>query len=241
MENREKLVSEKVRSGEYYSDALNWYNSKFVRPKTDFVHISILAGLCVFLFFVSLVTFSSIFPITSSEPFIVSESLDLDESISISEIGIDDKNPTTGVLSFLLKEYVKSREEYIEDSSSRNFLFVSGLSSEKIFDEVLEERDPNNPNNPALLYGKQATIEIDVQKAVLPIFPKSGMQLDFEKEYKAKVNYRSSLIFVSGDIESKKMQADITFKYKEILVDQENHEIKQLPELVVTGYKTKQL
>lgn len=241
MEEYKNIVNEKIKSGEYFSEALSWYNSRFVRPKTDLIHMSLMAAICIFLFIVSVITFATIFPITKKESFIVSRALNASESIKISALNTNVKNPTLGVLTFLIREYVTSREEYLEERINRNFRFVTELSDENVFDLYMNETDISNPNNPILLYGNQAKIDVKITKLIMPKLPEPSTQIDFDKEYKAKVLFTSNLKFLDGDSESRKMQADVTFKYKEISVNQKTHVIKQLPELIVTGYKTRQL
>ena len=241
MDDHQQLTNEKVKSGEYYKDALEWYNSRFVRPKTELVHSLIIAATCLFLFFVTLLTFLSIFPLETKEKLILSAELQGNEIVTTKSLDFDKKNPTIGIIHYTLREYVKSREEYIEERINRNFRYVTEVSDENVFDEYIQQTDLSNPNNPILLYGKQAKIEVEVARVQLPKLPPLEKQVDPNKEYKAKIRYILNLLFLDNDGESRKMQADITFKYKELKIDQETHEIKQLPEIIITGYKTRQL
>jgi hypothetical protein len=55
------------------------------------------------------------------------------------------------------------------------------------------------------------------------------------------ITYSHVVVFDDGTQQATVRQADISFQYKEIIVDQKNNDVTQKPELVVTSYKTKAL
>lgn len=241
MKKEEEIIAEMLASGEYYQEGLKWYNSRYIRPKTQLVHMSIFAFIALGFFLITLVTFSRIFPLTDHVGFTIERNFDKKEVLRIKSIGNAEKNATLGVLNFYISEYVKSREEFIEDNINRNFKFVTEISNDAVFDEFMYETDISNPENPIYTLGRQVQRKIKVLGLKLPPLPIEGMQINSDIIYNAQVKYLETLVYLDGTEEFNERLANVSFKYKEIIVDQQTHDIKQLPEVVITDYKTREL
>ncbi|PIR31944.1 MAG: hypothetical protein COV36_06130 [Alphaproteobacteria bacterium CG11_big_fil_rev_8_21_14_0_20_44_7] len=242
MDEEKKIVAEMIESGTYYDEALSWYNSIHVRPRTQIAQLIILLLLSLTFLGIAGIAFFKIFPIDKEVGFVIERPYSPEEDISIKELSKHGGAATEGVVKYYLTEYIKSREEYNDERLDRNFRFVTDLSDDKVFEQFLTESDMRqNPNHPVLLYGKNARKKIFIDKVNLIDLPKEGTQIDTNKEYRAIINYSVSLIFIDNTQQITSHQADISFKYKEIIVDQNTHEIKQLPELIITDYKTKEI
>lgn len=242
MQDEREKVSELIKSGKYYDEALKWYNSRYTTPKSQLVTMSIFAMVAVFAFFVSVTTTISIFPLTDEESYYVERELKFTEAMKVSRIGKDGENATISYLKFMLGEYVKSREEYNPANINRNFNFIIELSDEKIFMDYLAIADQNkNPNHPVWQYGSRAIKEIFVTKISLTDIDPKLKNYQEDAEYTAKVSFVSSLLFSDNLEQKEKSEATVKFRFSPIDIDQETNEIKQLPKLLVTDYKTNKL
>jgi type IV secretory pathway component VirB8 len=211
-------------------------------PKSQLVSMSIFAAVVFFAFIISTITTISIFPLTKEQSFMVHRELDFDEGMTVKRIGKDDENATISYLKYLLGEYVQAREEYNPANIERNFNFVIELSDDKIFMDYLAVADQNkNPNHPVWQYGSRAIKEIFVTKTELAGIEPKLENYNQDTEYTAKINFISSLLFIDNLEQQEKMQADVKFKFEPIIIDQKTSEIKQLPKLVITDYKTMKL
>ena len=85
-DEREKAV-ELLKNGKYYDEALKWYNSRYITPKSQLVIMTVFAFVALLAFFISVATTISIFPLSSRESFLIERELKFNEGIVISEIG----------------------------------------------------------------------------------------------------------------------------------------------------------
>lgn len=242
MQDEREKATELLKSGEYYSEALKWYNSRYITPKSQLTAMSVFAILAIFCFFVSIVATVGIFPLSDEQSFFVNRPLEFDEGIVINEIGDKTQDPSISYLKYMLSNYVSSREEYNPANIERNFNFVIELSSDAIFLDYLTIADQNqNPNHPVWQYGSQAIREIFISRASIVDLQPQLENYNKDTEYTAKVTFVSSLLFVDNLQTQEKHEADIKFTFNPIILDQESGEIKQLPNMVVTDYKTRKL
>jgi type IV secretion system protein VirB8 len=242
MNDEREKATELLKSGKYYHEAMKWYNFRYIMPKTQVACMAVCAIIALAFFMVSLISTINIFPLSYSQTFDVNRQISMTEGMTVRPIGDKKEDPSFAYLKYMLNQYVKAREEYNPSKVDRNFNFVIELSDEIIFMDYLALSDKTqNPNHPVWQYGSQAIKEIFVTKTSLIDIDPKLKNFDPNKQHKATINFVSSLLFVDNLQTQEKNQANITFKLQPIILDQVTNEIKQLPKLVVTDYKTKRL
>jgi type IV secretory pathway component VirB8 len=242
MQDEREKVTELLKSGKYYDEAIKWYNSRYVMAKTQVASMALCALIALTFFIVSFVSTVSIFPLSYSETFDVNRQVALTEGMTVRPIGDRREDPSVAYLKYMLKQYVRSREEYNPSKTDRNFNFVIDLSSDSIFVDYLALADKTqNPNHPVWQYGSQAIKEIFVNDINLIDLDPKLKNFDPNKQYKANIKFVSSLLFVDNLQTQEKYEAEVTFKFDPIILNQQTNEIKQLPKLLITDYKTKKL
>jgi len=240
-DEREKVV-ELIKTGKYYDEALKWYNSRYIMPKTQLATVAIFGAIAIFLFFVSLITTIGIFPLQHEETFSIDRELKINEGMIVKDIGEKKENASYAYLKYMLAEYVKSREEYYPNRSERDYKFVIEISSDPVFIDYMTLADKNtNPNHPVWLYGTQAIREIFPSKTDISELMPDLKNYVADKEYIANISFVSSLLFIDNLQTQEKFEATVKFKFEPIAIDQKTAEIKQLPKLTITDYKTKKL
>lgn len=242
MEDEREKATELLKSGRYYDEAMKWYKSRYIFPKTQIAYLLILASASVVFTLVSISGTLSIFPLKDRSEIIVKRPLRPNERMAVKPIGNPREEASIGYLKFMLKEYVIAREEYNPKKLDRDFSFVVETSSDEIFTEYLAIADQNqNPNHPVWQYGTQVIKDISVTKIEIPELDSQLETYVADKEYTAIVSYTSALVFADNLEQKQKMQSELKFKFRKITVDQNTNSIKELPKLQITSYKTKQL
>ena len=240
MASEQEIIARKIESGEYYSEAMQWFHEKFTRPRTEFSYFFIICVLAVIALLIGIAAFSRIFPLSPGENFVMGRALGPRENLRISSISKAGDTANDSLMKFMLSEYVQAREEYIEDKLSRNFRIIKKFSGSDVLDQYLDDTAVTNPQNPVILYGKQAVINISIDRVQL--LDALGKPAHDANVKRAIVNYTTILTFVSDNHqETAQRQADITFQYKQIAVNQETGAISQKPEMSITSYKTNPL
>jgi type IV secretory pathway component VirB8 len=147
---------------------------------------------------------------------------------------------TSAYIKYMLQEFVVSYEEYRESKIDRNQQFVIQNAVENISTEYLLANDKSNPDAPIVKYGKQATEFIYVDPNTINFAKKIKETMkEGERDGQATLIFVSALAFSDSTRRDNNFEANIKFKYKELIVDQVTHEIKQLPQIIITDYKTK--
>lgn len=240
MNKETDIVAKKIESGEYFADAMNWFHAKFTRPRTEFAYFFIICVIAVLAFLVGLVAFSQVFPLSPGKNFIMGRPIDAGERLTIRGIQKSGETANDSIMKFMLGEYVKSREEYKEERLDRNFRIVKTFSTDEVFDQYLQDTSPSNPQNPVILYGKQAIRDIIVTD--IKLLDATGKEAHDENVTRVIVNYTTILTYLSDNsTQISYNEADITFNYKQITVDQETGKISHKPEMKVVNYKVNTL
>jgi type IV secretory pathway component VirB8 len=240
MDSESEAITRKIESGEYFNEAMNWFHVKFTRPRTEFAYLTIICFIALAALTVAVITFVNIFPLAPGRNFVVGRHLVPNEHLLIK--GIEKKGETAddAIIKFMISQYVKAREEYFEDRLDRDFRVVTTLSNDKVYNEYLEESSISNPQNPIVLYGKQASKEINIDD--IRLVSSVGKPAHNNEIARAIVDYTTVLTFLDDNTqEITHHQADIPFQYRQIIVDQNTGKVSTAPKMVVTGYKTKLL
>jgi len=233
-------IAKKIESGEYFSEGMNWFHTKFTRARTEFAYFFIVCVIAVMALLVGIAAFSEIFPLSPGKNFVLGREIGASEHLTIHSISNKGDTANDSVMKFMLSQYVQAREEYIEEKLDRNFRVVTSLSSNDVYSKFLDETSTSNPQNPVILYGKQATRDVRIDGIKLE--DSLGKQAHDAQVARAIVNYTTILTFLNDNTtQIAPHEADITFQYTQITVDQKTGKISQRPQMQITDYKTIEL
>lgn len=226
-------ASELIRQGSYFQQARQWYTALYIGPISErsfFLVLGALAlvvGLCGFFAFVGLT------PLTERPPVVIKNARINDTVPSLTRLRADGETVNEAMRSYMVQQYVISREDYHYDTFGKNSRFVVAHSDAGTAASYVASVGPENPRNPAALLGAYGTRSVSITDVT---FAKAdGVQ-------RAIVRFSTEL---GGSAPPGKTQwtATIDFNYSDAVVtettDPETGEVKaslQQPTFQVVNY-----
>lgn len=133
-----RQIAETIETQEYFDDAKEWYQAKYLYPvieRSFFLFLTIISVICSIIAFAVL---SSFLPLTTHIPIAVSNNDPVNQYTTISKMtdrsGYSDADSV--VQRYLLKRYVESFETYNYDNNfeqlASNAAFIRGFSIEEM-------------------------------------------------------------------------------------------------------------
>jgi type IV secretory pathway component VirB8 len=210
-------VSEKVDSGSYFEESKKFYDLLYHSPMSErscYV-IVILVGLLIF--WISVQSFLSIFPLRPNIPFIIS-SRDVFEELPMMEklsYGGEDKNQA--VMRYLIRNYVERREFYNffkPENMETNFYNIRYHSARDVLVEYRDFLKPESPSSPYSVLGNETSRSVKINSirwssngpnsysAVVDFTEQlTGKRKSFSPEWTAELSYTYIPYEVAQDIE----------------------------------------
>jgi type IV secretory pathway component VirB8 len=223
-----QTLESRIRSGEYFREAHNWYSGLAHDPMTERYFYIFITIIAVIIFFISFISIQMLYPLKSTAPFIV-RSMDMMEDLPrIRPLARKGEDPNAAVVRFLLRHYVSLREEYDVKLVDRNDLGVRGHSSPEVYAEYERYIDPKNPESPVTLYQRHAVRDVQVLEI-------RGLSL---RTGEAEVVFRATVD--NKPDQTSQWIANISFTYKNIALDEVTGKPAPL-QFIVTRYRTKRL
>lgn len=234
-------INQSVESGEYYRDAMSWYETMYHGPISQRAMLIIITSFAVAIILMSLTGLFILLPLRETKSMIVRVPESLERVATVHQL-ID--NPTQDanevVMDWLIRDFVEKRESYNIDKQKQYFLRVRALSSGKVYEQYMTLYKSNN--SPTLRYERHTKRIIDIRdvdiKDINVVESASGNSpevidvdayVEFQATEEAPAEDRKSL-----------WGADITFRFSKIHVDQVSGDITEM-KFTVTDYKSKQL
>ena len=214
MLNERQEIGRKVRDGSYFSDALGWYNEKYLYLVTERSMMFMFAVAAVF----ALIPISSLFIKTSDPiirvPFPIYVADSTEHYSVIRPLEAVDESPQMAIAKYLIQDYVKSREEYIYKNinadSLRNLLKkIKFSSSKQVLNEYVGYISESNPYSPLVRYKYYTNRYIDIQS----ISFLGGDQMSG----KAKVIFEAKEVANDGIANTNKWEVILNFRLPDIV------------------------
>lgn len=242
-------INSSIEDGTYYAKAMDWYFFKFCRPISDRVYAFIIMLLYLIAVYMLYIQIKSWFPLTVNRP-IVLVNKDAQFKQVVAKMENPYKNADLALLTFLLKNYVNIREEYIEGSLDllkidNRLRKVTNNSTREIAKEFQGSFDASDAKNPIKRLGKAGSRKINILSVDLDI----KEQTLFEKI--TRINKiielpRSAVIrYEAKELSSRRekeevWEAEISFNYAGVIINKESKEMI-LTDFTVTNYKNKKI
>lgn len=216
-------VKQQLQSGEYYTQARNWYDELYHRPLRERSFFVVVTVLCALTIFMSLVVYSSMFPLNPAVPYVIKVEKLTDDIPFIMPLRWETgEDINLSVVRFLLANYVETREHYQYDVTDleRRFARLRATTGEAEFKKYQEEVNPENPASPYTKYGRDTKRMVQVQRV--------DVMLEAQPP-QAKI-YFSSLLNKGLEKQSNQWLATIAFRFPPLKVDQETNKVLQWDE-----------
>ena len=240
MDKYDNSLTERIESGQYFKDAMSWYHTKFTYVQTQFSLMLVVAMLAFVGF---LLTFSGLvgfLPVSDKKLFVVYQSITPDTRLTLQTLSKPGDNPHIQLAKYYLSEYTKSREEYSPTRNDRNLNFVSLLSDDATLQDYLDYTSNTNPESPIIVYANRGTREISIKSVTFTDATGKPVEEPENPEH-AVVKFTASENFGNEGSKVSNYQANLSFKYDKLEVDQKTHQLTKEPKIVITTYTTKSI
>lgn len=152
VDHLDKYLKYHIDSGEYFSDSVTWYTTKYVAPLSHRSYLSILVVILSLIFLGLTLNIYNIFPIKKQVEYFIEASDRTDQSIKIIKANYFDNDVEKSIADIFLKNYVIKRESYDYNSLKKQSTFISNNSTRIIFNQFFNYINIDNPSSPIIKY-----------------------------------------------------------------------------------------
>lgn len=240
--NRE--IADKVRSGDYFKEAWDWYALKYILPvsqRTFFIFVTLLSLAVTFF---SIQVFTSFLPIVTKVPIVVGNPAMSDYYAHLYPLPVaEDTDPNLPVIEYLTRNYVTRWEEYTYDSIENRKNYLLNFSDAALKSEIEKRYDIRNLNSPVLKFRDHTTRSIRITSYSLEKSEAFAVENNDDKDMLAvNIPYRAVLEFESEEknvlgTTTKKWMAEVKFTMSPVYFDKEKNAFRPL-DFHVTSYRT---
>lgn len=232
-EEEQKEINALIESGAYFDEVRRWYNVKYHSPISERVFFIVITTMTAIVTLLAVRSFTAIFPIAPLEPVIYFVP-DIENKVArLTELSEATDDPNAVIQKFLITEYVKDREGYSGERLERNVRAIHQSSSPEEYQRYRSWLDPSNPNSPITLYERHTERDVDVRNVTIRIG--KGAEADGFGMYQAIVPFVAT-VRRGGNDQLSHWKAEVTFRYKKLVVDQTTGHVTPM-EYRVVGYK----
>jgi type IV secretory pathway component VirB8 len=222
----DRSILKNIKKGRYFTDAINWYERKYIYPSTERSILIILAFLFVVSSLVMMKFTTDIFPLKKvmGVP-IMSKDIENEVPI-IKAVSTPGESVTYSLAKYLLTNYVITRESYNNEILTTQNEFVLANSFRDVYEEYAKQVDLANINSPIYRYQNNFTRKIDV------VSIKSNGSYD-----KVNIFFTAKVInYVNEVVESSQWRAEISFIMSDI-----EKEVSDKLNFLVSEYKVEKI
>ena len=156
-------IAEKVRSGNYYKEAWDWYALKYIYPvsqRTFFIFITMAA---VAVTITGLVILYNFYPLKIRVPVAVDiNDMSVDYARLVKMEVPANGDPTQPMIEYLVQNYVQKIESYNFKQIDRQLKFLSQFSSAPLMQEIEKRYDTRNLDSLVLKYRDHTTRTVKI-------------------------------------------------------------------------------
>lgn len=240
MDAEEKqVVADLVKSGDYFREAVEWYDSKYHAPMAERSLMILITLVSVGIIFFATRAVMGLLPLSEVEYTSFLQANAEEKMPSLIRLADSFRETDQALMSYHVQDYVYQRERYDIANVEKQYLRVKALSSPEVFEEYARFIDPRNAESPISRFERHTRRLARITG--LSFFDAAGNPADeLHPPQTARVVFTVTLIGADGSQKSERWQADVAFTYEKIIVDQETYEVTPM-KFQVTGYKVRQL
>lgn len=157
-------ITKQIENGQYFVDARKWYITEYVEPIPYRARLFCIVVLIVCLVGIIAVSIQSILPLEKSLRYAVFiQNGTVRESAQVIKANSVQNNPLLSIAEIIIRNYVKSYEEYSYSSMEQRNSYIQNTSASMVSKSFTETFSFSNPNSPVLLYQKDIDRHITVK------------------------------------------------------------------------------
>ena len=252
-----KELAEKIESGEYFSEARDWYLKKYEYNFIERSYLQLLILSFIILFVFLFTYYNAIQPIKKSLPVKVNISSAADFSTRITYLGNAEKKFDVNevFIKYFSGRFVEAIESYdYRDNFKKlrvNKNMIETLGSNDIKAYYFDKISIRNADSVILKYKRKITRKITVDTTKIELAPykeKTNISSVFDdddskkqiQKYEATVNFKASEIDDSGNETKSNWQAKIILSFQTILYNYDKKDFSPL-NFKVLNYESKRV
>lgn len=223
----DRSILKSLKSGQYFIDAINWYERKYIFPSTERSILFILALVFLLTSAVTIKYTNKVFPLHEEISFPIISN-DIDDFVPIiKKISRPEESIEYSLAKYLLSNYLIIRESYDYYNIETQLNIIKNNSFRKVYEEYAQQLDLSKIDSAIYKYQNNFTRKIEIISA------KSNKDLDtIEIFFNAKVmNYLNQVI------EESEWKAEMSFIMSDIDKEKENNKLNFL----VSEYKVEKV
>ena len=195
-----------VDSGEYYKDAVDWYNTQYIQPLSERSVLALLTTGMAILLLGLIINMYYMFPLNKELKYII-KTVNIFRSKGIIQTADSyPEKPLRSIAKILVENYVVQREIYNYDKLEEQLRYVTYNSTRFIFKGFYNYLSIENNQSPVLRYQKNVIRKIEIVKT------------EFKSDKSVIVTFRSTAVDKKRNksIENLLWKAMIRFNIDEI-------------------------
>jgi type IV secretion system protein VirB8 len=233
MANYNREIAEMIRSGEYFRDALRWYDEKYHAPIIEKAYSIMITLVAVIATGFAVVGFLRFLPVEETATVVTTASNVEERDFSLQRLSINTRYTNHALLKYFVNEYVIRRESYAAATLERDVNRVKAQSSAEVFKSYRQFLNPANPQSPITRFERHTQRSIAIDSAN---FDAENQSFDAEE----MIPTAATVIFTATTgnakaVEKATFKAVVRFAYVPVQVDQENFKITPM-QFQVTDY-----
>jgi type IV secretion system protein VirB8 len=201
MEPIYKSLQEYIKSGEYFTDAKEWYKYKYIHPFSQRSFILILSVVICALFIGVIININSLFPSVIQVKYSITADTSANKSAQITRANQIENNPLASIIDVLIRNYVLKRESYNYDNLKKQFVYIKNNSTRIVFRRFYNYMNIDNPSSPIMRYQKSAKRKVNIISAQYPSPTKALIEFNSIAENAANEVIETSIWQATIDFE----------------------------------------
>lgn len=217
-----------VHSGEYFREARSWYSAIYHTPLAERCYFIVVMLLALATTVIASLSVVNLLPLNPSVPFTIMSKNGLGEVPKIIGLAEPGEAENPALMRYFISNYVMLREGYDVEKLQLNVNTVKSQSAPDLYASYRNFMNPANPKSPITRYERHTRRDIKIADTTVRTL---------KKPMTATVVFDA--IERSGSTQRKiRYQADITFRYSDLTVDQETYAVSPMG-FQVTAYNVK--
>lgn len=233
MANYNREIAEMIKSGEYFRDALRWYDEKYHAPIIEKAYSVAVTAIAVVCTWFAVVGFMRFLPVEETVTLAIGVDASDTKYYTVQKLTDRIFNTNQVLLKYLVNEYVIRREGYSIQSLEGDVKRLKVLSTPELFQAYRSYINPANPESPITRFERHTRRSITIKRVQYP-----GFEEGFDAELlvpKKAVIYFTATEISPGKTQTTDWKATVEFAYQPVRVNQENFAVTPM-EFVVTSY-----
>lgn len=201
----QQTLGEYIKSGEYFKDARDWYNSKYLHIVTHRSVLFIAFSVILIAFAILVVHGYSLLPITKQVNYYINTKNTDQTAVNIVHANYIEDDPERSIADVMIRSYIKIRESYDYNNMKDQFTYVKNNSTRIVYRKFFSFMNTDNPASPILKFQRFTRRAINIISAT---YPAPG---------KAVVTFEATAKLTSGEVvENSTWQSALDFEMDDI-------------------------